>query len=56
MNEHDFERFGEQLRQLGSGTIDLIYYPETGAFDLVPKNGVGGKRSPRDVSKKNRRK
>lgn len=56
MNEHELERFGEQIRQLGSGTIDLIFYSDTGEFEFVSKSDVGDKRSPRDVSKKKRRK
>ena len=37
MNEQELERFGEQIKQLGNGTKDLVYYPETGEFECVSK-------------------
>jgi len=37
MNDQEFVDFGEQFKHLSDGTLDLLYFPDTGEFELVPK-------------------
>lgn len=40
MNDQELIEFGEQFKLLSDGTMDLVFFPDTGEFELVPKRKV----------------
>lgn len=40
MNDQEFAEFGEQFKQLSDGTMDLVFFPDTGEFELIPKRKI----------------
>ena len=40
MNDQELTEFGEKFKQLGDGTMDLVFFPDTSEFELVPKRKV----------------
>lgn len=40
MNDQELVQFGEQFKHLSDGTMDLVYFPDSGEFELVPKREI----------------
>ena len=40
MNDQELAEFGEQFKHLNDGTMDLVYFPDTDEFELVPKRKI----------------
>lgn len=40
MNDQELVEFGEQFKQLSDSSKDLVYFPDTGGFELVPKRKI----------------
>lgn len=40
MNDQELAEFGEQFKKLSDGNMDLVYFPDIGEFELVPKRKI----------------